>query len=206
MDRRRFFRRGLSQLMKPITSAIAPFERVARKIGELDPTVAAPAPSKLPPNLSLRPPGAIAEKQFLQTCSRGGQCVEACPAHCIKLDVSGKAGGGGPYIDVNSAACVVCDGLYCMHVCPSGALVPTSINDIDMGTAVWKEERCTRPGGSDCRICVDQCPLGEVAIAVKGHEIEVKPLGCIGCGMCQLHCPTDPKSIFVIPKAAKEAV
>src|SRR5271154_5151194 len=111
MDRRRFFRQGLSKLLKPITSAIAPFERVARKIGELDP--AAPsAPSKLPTNLWLRPPGAISEKQYLQTCSRGGQCVDACPAHCIKLDVSGKTGGGGPYIDVNSAACVVCDGLY----------------------------------------------------------------------------------------------
>jgi NAD-dependent dihydropyrimidine dehydrogenase PreA subunit len=73
-----------------------------------------------------------------------------------------------------------------------------------MGTAVWHESNCTRPGGSECQICVDECPLGETAITVKGLEIEVKPLGCIGCGICQMRCPTSPKSIVVIPKAAKE--
>jgi NAD-dependent dihydropyrimidine dehydrogenase PreA subunit len=43
-----------------------------------------------------------------------------------------------------------------------------------------------------------------MAIALKGGLIAVQPLGCIGCGMCQQHCPTSPKSIVVIPKAAKE--
>jgi len=202
MDRRRFFRRGLSELLKPIAQAIAPFERVAQKIGELD---GGPPRREIPPGLWLRPPGAVAEKTFLQTCTRGGECVRACPAHCIKIDATGRNGAGAPYIDVNSAACVVCNGLYCMHVCPSGSLVPTSINDIDMGTAVWHEESCTRSIGSDCRICVDQCPLGDMAITVKDGLIAVKPLGCIGCGMCQMHCPTNPKSIVVIPKAAKES-
>jgi NAD-dependent dihydropyrimidine dehydrogenase PreA subunit len=35
-------------------------------------------------------------------------------------------------------------------------------------------------------------------------QIEVKPLGCIGCGMCQQDCPTTPRAITVIPKAARE--
>jgi ferredoxin-type protein NapG len=205
MDRRKFFRRGLSELIRPLASAISPLERVARKIGEMESAPASRTIGKIAPNLWLRPPGAIAEKQFVQTCDRSNKCVEACPAKCIKLEPGGKNGAGVPYIEIDSAACVVCDGLYCMHVCPSGALVPTSINDIDMGTAVWHEESCTRNGGSDCQICVDECPLGEMAITVKGAEIEVKPLGCIGCGMCQHFCPTAPKSISVIPKAAKEA-
>jgi ferredoxin-type protein NapG len=204
MDRRRFFRRGLSELFRPIASAISPLERMAQKIGEMESTTASRMVGKIAPDLWLRPPGALNEKSFVQTCDRTGKCVEACPAKCIKLNVSGKKGTGAPYIEVDAAACVVCDGLYCMHVCPSGALVPTSINDIDMGTAVWHEETCTRGEGSDCKICVDICPLGEMAIALKGGLIAVQPLGCIGCGMCQQHCPTSPKSIVVIPKAAKE--
>jgi ferredoxin-type protein NapG len=204
MDRRRFFRRGFSELIRPIVSAISPLERVARKIGEMESTIANRTVGKIAPDLWLRPPGAVAEKQFVQTCDRSGKCVEACPAKCINLDATGQKGAGAPYIEIDTAACVVCDGLYCMHVCPSGALVPTGINDIDMGTAVWHEETCTRGGGSDCKICVDECPLGEMAIQLKNGEIAVQPLGCIGCGMCQHFCPTSPKSIVVIPKAAKE--
>lgn len=204
MDRRRFFRRGLAELMRPLAAAISPLERAAHKIGALEAAVTARSAAKSPLDIWLRPPGAIAERQFKQTCTRGGECVKACPAHCIKIDSTKTNGDGFPYIDPNTAACVVCDGLYCMDVCPSGALIPTGINDIDMGTAVWHEELCTRSDGSDCQICVDKCPLGEMAIKLKDGLVAVNPLGCIGCGECQHHCPTSPKSIDVIPKAAKE--
>src|SRR5271169_4198056 len=106
MDRRRFFRRGLSELIKPIASAISPLERAARKIGDME-----GPPSRYPLNVWLRPPGALPEKQFKQTCTRGGECVKVCPAHCIKIDPTGIKGDGVPYIDIDSAACVVCDGL-----------------------------------------------------------------------------------------------
>ncbi|HUB26345.1 MAG TPA: 4Fe-4S dicluster domain-containing protein [Tepidisphaeraceae bacterium] len=208
MDRRRFFRRGLAELLRPLASSIAPLERVANKIGELDAAAAARSgqqPNKILADLWLRPPGAISESKFLATCSRGGECVNACPAHCIKIDTTGTSGKGAPYIDADTTACVVCSGLHCMRVCPSGALVPTALADIDMGTAVWREERCLRTTGEQCQICVDECPLGEMAITLKNGKVAVNPLGCIGCGICQQHCPTSPKSISVIPKAAKES-
>jgi NAD-dependent dihydropyrimidine dehydrogenase PreA subunit len=113
--------------------------------------------------------------------------------------------GGVPYIDAETSACVVCANLACMHVCPSGSIVPTSINDIDMGTAVWNASTCVRSKGESCTICVDKCPLGSAAIELKGGQVAVKPLGCIGCGVCQQECPTVPKSIVVIPIAAKTA-
>jgi ferredoxin-type protein NapG len=218
MARRRFFRRGLAELLKPMAKAIRPLERAANEIGNLEAMVAssaaptaaprkpaAPAPvNNLPPELWLRPPGAIAEKLFKQTCTRGGECVKACPAQCIKIDPTGGKGEGAPYIDVDAMPCVVCDGLYCMHVCPSGALVPTSINDIDMGTAVWNQSSCLRSFGQECTICVDNCPLGTAAIELKDNEIVVNPHGCIGCAVCHHDCPTTPKSIYVIPKMAKE--
>ena len=92
-----------------------------------------------------------------------------------------------------------------MSVCPSGAIVATSLTEIDMGTAVWNESICLRTKGEACTICVDKCPLGTAAIELKSGRVAVNPLGCIGCGVCQQECPTSPKSIKVIPIAAKTA-
>lgn len=197
VDRRKFFRMGLSELLRPLASAAKPLERIAAELGKLD----QPAPRKS--QLWLRPPGALPETQFIQTCQRTGDCVTACPARAIKLQAG--VAGGVPFIDADSAACVVCTGLKCMSACPSGAIVPTSINDIDMGTAVWREANCLRSQGENCTICVDECPLGSAAIELRNGEVAVNPLGCIGCGVCQLKCPTSPKSISVIPIAAKTA-
>jgi ferredoxin-type protein NapG len=187
---------GLSELLRPLASAAKPLERMANELGKLDQV-------GVRPQVSLRPPGALPEAQFLQTCQRSGECVTACPAQAIRLE-PGKA-GGAPYIDADFAACVVCTGLKCMSVCPSGALRPTSINDIDMGTAVWHSSRCLRSHGDQCTICIDKCPLGSAAIELTAGQVAVNPLGCIGCGVCQQECPTSPKSIVVIPIAAKTA-
>ena len=171
-----------------------PLERVASELGKLD------VPR---PQVWLRPPGALREADFLGTCDRNGKCVAVCPVQAIRIDPA-KA-GGKPFIDADASACVVCTGLKCMSVCPTGAIKPTSINDIDMGTAVWHSSSCLRTRGDSCTICVDKCPLGSAAIELKNGQIAVKPLGCIGCGVCQMECPTSPKSITVIPIAAKTA-
>ena len=205
MDRRRFFRVGLVELLRPLAATVQPFVRAAHELGKLDDIGKPAAKRTLPLNVWMRPPGALLESKFRQTCSKCGECVRVCPAHAIKIDASGERGFGVPYIDADLMACVVCEGLKCMSVCPSGALVPTSINDIDMGTAVWHEETCVRSKGESCTICVDKCPLGTAAIELKGNRIAVNPLGCIGCGVCQQQCPTTPKSIVVIPVAAKTA-
>ncbi len=36
VDRRRFFRLGLSELMRPLAKAAQPLERIARELGKLD--------------------------------------------------------------------------------------------------------------------------------------------------------------------------
>ena len=211
MDRRRFFREGLRELLKPLANAAEPIERALKEFESLqpppEPRVARPKPgSPAPPPIAqrvfLRPPGALAENDFLNTCSRCGTCVSVCPAQCIKLDVANGTAGGAPYIVASEMPCVVCDSLACMHNCPSGALVFTPMAEIDMGTAIWHEERCVRSVGQDCRICVDQCPLGEVAIRLNGNRVEVIEQGCIGCGVCEHQCPTNPKSITVAPRVS----
>ena len=207
IDRRRFFRHGLRELFKPLASGLDNIERITHQLGALDdhpaPASSAPAAKTVSLELWLRPPGALEEKSFRETCSRCGTCVSVCPAHAIKLDSTGAKGHGVPYIDIDEMPCVVCDGTPCMHNCPSGALLPTPVAEIDMGTAVWDESLCVRLRDEACQICVDQCPLGSAAIETEGTRIRVNPEGCIGCGVCEHYCPTIPKSIRIIPRAAR---
>ncbi len=208
IDRRRFFREGLRELLKPLVNAAEPIERVLAELESLHGTTSSsptssPAPRSLPLKQILRPPGALDEDRFRETCSRSGECVAACPAQAIKIDPTGLRGGGAAYIDAGEMPCVVCDGLYCMEVCPSGALVKTPRFDIDMGTARWREDRCIRSHGENCTICVDQCPLGSAAIVIDGRgKVDVIESGCVGCGVCEHYCPTSPKSIEVVARGS----
>ena len=208
LGRRAFFRNGLRELLRPVVESID--ERIAEIAQALPPGLksgdAASSPRSIPLAV-LRPPGAQAEPDFLATCSRCGACVTACPADAIRIDSTAAIGGGAPYIDADVDACVVCTTLECMMVCPTGALVPTPIRGIDMGTAVWRPGTCVRTHGQDCRICVDECPIGEVAIRLdaSGH-VQVIEDGCVGCGVCQNRCPTTPKSIVVNPRDVRDAM
>ena len=211
VNRRRFFREGLRELLRPLAQAIEPIEKVTRELSRLDEQYSPPAPAPYhyepePQRHWLRPPGSKPEEQFLHDCSRSGECVRVCPANAIKIDYGYMEGNGAPYIDANEMACVLCDGLYCMASCPSGALQPTPREEIDIGTAVWHSDLCLRTQGQECTVCVDKCPVGEKAIRLtEGGTVEVIAEGCTGCGVCQHDCPTIPKSITVTPRSKLEA-
>jgi ferredoxin-type protein NapG len=69
--------------------------------------------------------------------------------------------------------------------------------------ARWHESICLRSHGDNCQICVDACPVGARALIVADDgRIDVRE-GCTGCGTCQHACPTQPKSITVLPKSAR---
>lgn len=72
----------------------------------------------------LRPPGALAEDDFLAACIKCGQCVQVCPVEAIVLaDGDEGYGLGVPYIDARSQACdFSCDAVQCVLACPTGAL------------------------------------------------------------------------------------
>ena len=205
LHRRQFFRRGFGELLKPFAASLEPLAKTLSQFDRDTRGAASPAdPKTIPLQLWLRPPGALPEKKLAEVCSKCGDCVRVCPAEAIKIDSLGVLGDGLPYIDADTAACVACEGLQCMSACPTGALLPTPLAQIKMGTAVWRSQHCTRhTRHDDCRQCVDICPMGETAIDLLFNDVVVKPLGCIGCGLCQLHCPTSPKAIAVIPIAAR---
>lgn len=183
-SRRAFFRDAASRVVRPLANYLEKHI----PIGET--------------SAVLRPPGAIAESQFSDTCQRCGECVKVCPADAIfPLDGLHGDKAGTPVIDPDLAACVVCVGLQCTTVCPSGALLPLlNPSDIRMGLAEVYEPICVRTDGEECTICVDRCPLGTQAIRFDdaGAPSVLSP-GCVGCGVCQLYCPTDPKAIVIKP-------
>jgi ferredoxin-type protein NapG len=152
----------------------------------------------------LRPPGALPEEEFLRRCTSCGECVKACPVSAIRLVSSpDPLQDRKPAIEARVQACVVCDDIACTKVCPSGALQTLSREEIRMGTAVLRRDSCLRSRGEDCQICVDKCPLGARAIEIPhaGAEVVVHAGGCVGCGVCEMYCPTEPRAIVVEPRA-----
>src|SRR5205809_3474304 len=132
-NRRRFFREGLREMLKPLSRAVEPMQRA---IEQFETIAAKPEPARKPdklPAIWIRPPGAMfPDQSFRDTCSRCRKCVDVCPAQCIKIDPTGKRGNGAPFIVPEEMPCVVCDGLQCMHHCHTGALSPITLADIDM--------------------------------------------------------------------------
>ena len=188
--RRGFFKEALNQIMQPVAELLDDTMR------EHLPVEASERP------YILRPPGALPETEFLETCHRCGNCVKNCPANAIlplqnvQSDIVNT-----PYIDPDEQPCVICDSLACMYVCPSGALAPVYAEDIRIGLAVFNSETCLRTKAVACTYCIDTCPIGADAIHLTTEGVvEVLESGCTGCGVCQYACPTAPKSIIVEPR------
>jgi len=82
-----------------------------------------PISSKLAPT-HLRPPGALPEDEYLASCIKCGQCVQACPVQAIALaDLEEGMGVGAPYVDARKQACdFSCGAVQCILACPTNSL------------------------------------------------------------------------------------
>ena len=190
--RRGFFKEALNQIIQPVAEFLddqGGDHLFAEDAGQ---------------RVVFRPPGALPEAEFLETCHRCGNCVKNCPANAIQPLPSNNASlANTPYIDPDEQPCVICDSLACMYVCPSGALQPVYAEDIKIGVAVFTAETCLRTNEVDCTYCVDTCPIGSDAIRLTSEGVvAVIDAGCTGCGVCQYACPTSPKSIVIEPLMA----
>lgn len=170
--------------------------------------------------LTLRPPAALDEEDFLKTCIKCGMCVEACPFDTLKLASPGSNQAmGTPYFEPREIPCYMCVDIPCVPVCPSGALDITKvstnnqldINKAQMGVAIVDAKNCIAFWGIQCDACYRACPLLDVAIKVEyeknertGKHAFLKPVVdsdyCTGCGLCERACVTEKASIFVLPK------
>ncbi|MDH5571421.1 MAG: ferredoxin-type protein NapG [Gammaproteobacteria bacterium] len=166
------------------------------------------------PATAIRPPGAIAEKNFLSACVRCGLCVRDCPYDILKL--AGPADTisiGTPYFEARKIPCEMCDDIPCVKACPSGAL-DKDLLDIDnarMGLAVLiDQETCLNFQGLRCDVCYRVCPLIDKAITLDlqhnrrsgKHSLFIPVVhsdACTGCGKCEHACVLEESAIRVLP-------
>jgi ferredoxin len=128
----------------------------------------------------IRPPGALAEEQFLQRCIKCGQCMRVCPTNVIQ---PGGIDGGlenlwTPVLNnrIGSSGCQL-NCVACGQVCPTSAIRPITLSEklgigefanrgpIKLGTAFLDRNRCL-PWAMDkpCIVCEENCPVSPKAI------------------------------------------
>lgn len=163
---------------------------------------------------ALRPPGALAEDDFLAACSRCGLCVRDCPYDTLKLAGLGDdAPVGTPYFEARAIPCEMCEDIPCVAACPTGALDPalTDITQAEMGIAVLVgHETCLNYLGLRCDVCYRVCPMIDEAITLERHHNTrtqrhavfiptVHTDACTGCGKCEAACVLPEAAIKVLP-------
>lgn len=162
----------------------------------------------------MRPPGALAEDEFVDACLRCGLCVRDCPFDILSLATLGdNITTGTPYFKAREIPCEMCDDIPCVKACPSGALDRSldNIDDARMGLAVlFDQHNCLNFQGLRCDVCYRVCPLIEEAITLEHRSNErtgkhavfiptVNPEYCTGCGKCEHACVLDNAAIRVFP-------
>lgn len=161
--------------------------------------------------LALRPPGALAERDFAAQCIKCGQCANACPYDTLKMATADSdIPIGTPYFEPRKTPCYMCPDIPCVPPCPTGALSKQlkDINRARMGLAIIDEENCLSWIGLRCEVCYRVCPVKGKAISVENHPRQISkhamfvPLvhaeHCTGCGLCEQACPTQTAAIRII--------
>jgi len=128
----------------------------------------------------IRPPGALAEEEFLKRCIKCGQCMRICPTNVIQ---PGGIEGGlenlwTPVLNnrIGSSGCQL-NCVACGQACPTAAIKPITLPEklgkdefaatgpVKLGTAFVDRNRCL-PWAMDkpCIVCQENCPVSPKAI------------------------------------------
>ncbi len=166
--------------------------------------------------LLIRPPGALEEKKFLETCIRCGLCMKTCLTNAIQPTFleARLEGLWTPRLVMKIGYCEN-NCTLCGQVCPTGAIENLPLprkRQVSIGTAFIRPDRCLPYAfNRQCIVCEEHCPTGEKAIYFVEEEMEgrngtrtrlklprVDPKLCIGCGICEWVCPVrDRPAIYV---------
>ncbi|EFK07195.1 4Fe-4S binding domain protein [delta proteobacterium NaphS2] len=131
----------------------------------------------------VRPPGALAEKEFLSRCIKCGQCMRICPTNVIHPAgiQGGLEGLWTPALNfrMGTSGCQF-NCIACGNICPTAAIRPITLDErlgknqyrqkgpIRIGTAFVDRGRCL-PWAMDrpCIVCQENCPVSPKAIQTR---------------------------------------
>jgi len=155
----------------------------------------------------IRPPGSLAEKEFLQRCVKCGECMKVCITNGLQptLLEAGMEGIWSPMLVPRIGYCEYRCTL-CGQVCPTGAikrLQPEDKAKVKIGLAMIDKGRCLPwAHATPCIMCEEVCPTPKKAVwfeEARVHDRNGKVLTlqqprvdlelCIGCGICEAKCP-----------------
>ncbi len=164
----------------------------------------------------IRPPGALPEEEFLQTCVRCGECMKVCLTNVIQPTFlqAGLEGLWSPYLVMRLGYCEYSCTL-CGQVCPTQAIKRLPIAEkqkTKIGLAFIAKDRCLPYSvQKECVVCEEHCPTPIKAIWFDKKEVAMRDGSkkvlklpvvdldlCIGCGICEYKCPvSDQPAIYV---------
>lgn len=175
---------------------------------------------------AIRPPGSVAEPEFLERCIKCDQCINVCPTNVLQPATFKQAGIEGLWTPVMDFAVGFCqlNCTACSEVCPTGAIQKITVEQklglaayaekgpIRLGTAFFNQGRCL-PWAMEtpCVVCEEVCPVTPKAIGTYDETITrwdgvsvtlnrpyMRPELCIGCGICERECPVvDDAAVYV---------
>lgn len=132
---------------------------------------------------ALRPPWAVSD--FLDSCTRCGDCAAACPTQIIKV-----GDGGFPVVDFTQAECTFCGD--CASACASKALDQSLTPPWQIKAQI--NDGCLAERGVECRICGESCDEQAIRFQLAIGKVArplVNPDQCSGCGACVASCPSN---------------
>ena len=170
----------------------------------------------------IRPPGARAERDFLERCVKCGLCMQTCPSGGLQPTWS-EAGLEGLWSPVLVPAIGWCEFEChaCGQVCPTEAIMPLPLVEkkiVKIGLAVIDSTRCLPFAyGKECIVCEEHCPVPDKAITFEMRESlqrdgsirtlkfpRVDPQRCTGCGICETKCPFQDKAAIRVVSAGED--
>ena len=145
----------------------------------------------------ILPPGAGDSARFATKCTACQFCTANCPA---KIIVPAPGGDGPVSLDLSKGACRY-DCNRCSQVCPTGAIVPLSLEikrKTKIAEAKFNPQKClVFQDAVKCGKCAEACPVKAIVLRKNGTPRPVKTDLCIGCGACQSVCPATEKAMTV---------
>lgn len=138
----------------------------------------------------IRPPWAVVEPDFVEACSRCGDCVGACPERILE-----PGRGGFPHVNFFKGECTFCGD--CAEKCKSGVFNKSG-DDAPWSLKAAIAPSCLALKQVVCRTCGESCPVGAIRFRISVGAVarpEVDPAACNGCGACYGPCPVSAVTI-----------
>ncbi len=171
--------------------------------------------------LLIRPPGSVAEAEFLRRCIKCGECMKVCITNGLQPTFL-QAGFEGIWSPVLVPRIGYCEFncTLCGQVCPTDAIEQLELEEKQkrkIGLAFFDENRCLPYAFKmNCIVCEEHCPTSPKAIlfeheviSTEEGEMELKlplidPEVCIGCGICEKVCPVGDEAAIRISSIGED--